>query len=72
MLHVYRAYSAVVIALCSGTLGPGFEPGLSQSMLHASSWLLNEAKSFLFCMSGYNQNNIHLYNVLHMIYMILT
>ncbi len=42
-----RACSAVVIALRFGTQGPGFEPGLFyKSMLHASSWLLNEAKSF--------------------------
>ncbi len=42
---INRACSSVVIALCFGTQGPGFEP----SMLHASSWLLNEAKSFFFC-----------------------
>ncbi len=44
----YRACSAVVIALRFGTQGPGFEPAFSQSMLHASTWMLSEAKSFFF------------------------
>ena len=49
MKFKYRACSAVVKALRFGTQGPGSEPSLffPQSMLHASSWLLNEAKSFL-------------------------
>jgi hypothetical protein len=41
----YRPCSTVFIALRFGTQGPRTWP-FPQSMLHASSWLLNEAKSF--------------------------
>ncbi len=66
VMNYYRACSAVVIALRFGTQGPVFEPGLfHKSMLHASSWLLNEAKSccnelllfsFFFNIRNYIQN----------------
>ncbi len=45
---LHRACSAVVTVLRFGIQGPGFEPGLfHNSMLHASSWLLNEAKNLI-------------------------